>query len=276
MYKIKLVFILCIEESSKGGRRGSVKVLILCGGKGARMKEITDDIPKPLAMIGGKPILWHIMKTYSFYGFNDFVLLLGYKGDKIKKYFVECEWKDNDFVLDNIRGEIILLNKPEDWKITFIDTGEETMTGGRLKRAEKFIDGDTFMLTYGDGLSDIKIPELLEYHREKKCIATVTGIIKSNQYGVLKVDEGLATSFSEKPKSGDIINGGFFVMDKKVFNYLEGDSCVLEKEPLMNLVRDQELAVYRHNGFWTAMDTYKDVQDVNELWNSNKALWKVW
>ena len=234
-------------------------------------------MPKPLALVGGKPILWHVMKIYSHYGFNDFILLLGYRGDKIKEFFIDYDWKNRDFILDNIEGTIKFFSKKENWRILFLDTGEETMTGGRISRAEDYIDGDTFMLTYADGLADINLPELINYHEEKGTIATVTGVRKNNQYGVLEVENGIVTNFTEKPRSNDIINGGFFVLKKKVFDYLSKDSsCVFEKEPLMRLAADRQLSVYQHDGFWTAIDTLKDLLEVNEMWNQNKALWKVW
>ncbi|MFZ5966005.1 MAG: glucose-1-phosphate cytidylyltransferase [Bacillota bacterium] len=254
-----------------------MKVAILCGGKGTRMKEITDDIPKPLALIGGKPILWHIMKIYSHYGFNDFVLLLGYKGEKIKEFFMDYEWKNHDFILNTSERETTMLQKGESWKIAFIDTGVDTMTGARIKRAQKYIGNETFMLTYGDGVADIDIKALLNFHSKKERVATVTGIQKNSQYGTLEACNGLVKSFQEKTKSIGMINGGFFVFNKEIFDYLyEDERCVLEEEPLMNLSRDEELAVYEHNGFWTAMDTYKDILHVNELWDNHQSLWKVW
>lgn len=254
-----------------------MKVVILCGGRGTRMKEITDDIPKPLALVGGKPILWHVMKIYNYYGFNDFILLLGYKGDKIKEYFVDYDWKNSDFILDNSQREIKLFSKKERWKILFLDTGEDTMTGGRLSRVQNYIDDDVFMMNYADGLADINLTKLIKFHENMGTIATVTGVKKKKQYGVLNVKDGIAISFEEKPQSNDIINGGFFVMNRRIFDYIDKkDSCVFEKEPMMSLARDGQLSVYQHEGFWTAMDTYKDVMYVNEMWNQSKALWKVW
>ncbi|QZY57020.1 glucose-1-phosphate cytidylyltransferase [Crassaminicella profunda] len=254
-----------------------MKVVILCGGKGSRMKEITDDVPKPLAMIGGKPILWHIMKAYMYYGLNDFVLLLGYKGEQIKEYFINYHWKNNNFLLESEQKNIKLLETPEKWRITFIDTGIDTMTGGRIKQAQKYIGDGTFMLTYGDGLADIDINSLLDFHKKKGRIATVTGIKKINQYGTLIVDNDIASSFEEKPNTNDIINGGFFVLNKEIFSYIGNEKdCIFEREPLMNLANDSQLAVYQHKGFWVAMDTYKDLLKVNEMWENSKAYWKVW
>lgn len=253
-----------------------MKVAILCGGKGSRMKELTDDIPKPLAMIGDKPILWHIMKTYHYYGFNDFVLLLGYKGEKIKEYFMDYKWKNNNITLHE-DGSCEVLEPSEKWKVTLVNTGLETMTGGRIIKAKPLLKDESFMLTYGDGLADINLKALVDFHNNKKKAATVTGIKKKNQYGVLSMENDIATQFIEKPENNEIINGGFFIFNKEIFDYLgDSDQCILEKEPLVNLVKDRQLAVYRHDGFWTAMDTYKDVLDVNKLWERDEALWKVW
>lgn len=255
-----------------------MKVVILSGGKGTRMRELTEANPKPLSDIGGKPILWHIMKIYSHYGFNEFVLLLGYKGEKIKEYFMDYNWKANSFSLDIAKGKIEIFRKTEEWKIDFIDTGLETMTGARIKRAKDYIGNEPFMVTYGDGLADIDINKLLEYHKNKGKIATVTGIYKKSQYGILSVNnDGIAESFEEKKSTKEIINGGFFVFEPEFFNYLGDDTtCILEQAPLKNLAKDNQLAVYIHEGFWTAMDTYNDVTNVNKLWNEGKGEWKVW
>jgi len=254
-----------------------MKVVILCGGKGSRMKEITDDVPKPLAPIGEKPILWHIMKTYMHYGYNEFILLLGYKGEKIKEYFMNYYWKNQDFILDGEQNEIQILGEMPKWKIHFIETGLDTMTGGRIKQIENLIDEEDFMLTYGDGLSDIRIDKLVGFHKEQKRIATVTGIKKENQYGTLTVENHIAKSFVEKPQGEDIINGGFFILNKRIFSYLgDTQSCIFEREPMAKLAQHGELAVYEHNGFWKAMDTYKDILDINKLWDSEMAPWKVW
>lgn len=255
-----------------------MKVVILCGGKGTRMKNITEDIPKPLATVGDKPILWHIMKLYQHQGFNDFVLLLGYKGEKIKEYFMDYPWKSHNFTLDmnQPNGYIHMLDQPENWKITFIDTGINTMTGARIKRAQEYIGNEPFMLTYGDGLADIDLQALLNFHIEKGKIGTVTGIHKKSQYGILSIEEGVAQSFQEKQNVEGIINGGFFVFNPEVFQYVSADEdCVLEQDPMQNLVNDQQLAVFMHHGFWIAMDTYKDLQDANQIWQQKKS-WKVW
>lgn len=254
-----------------------MKAVILAGGKGMRMSELTKDTPKPLCMVGEKPIIWHIMKIYSYYGINDFILLLGYKGEKIKEYFIDYVWKNSSFTLDMKNGDINIDSEPEPWKISFIDTGLETMTGGRLKRAQKYIGNETFMLTYGDGLADIDIEKLLEFHKKQGKIATVTGIYKRSQYGILTVENGIAKSFEEKKNTEGIINGGFFIFEPEIFEYLENDTtCILEQNPLKKLAKDDELAVYMHNGFWTAMDTLNDINNVNKIWNEGKGAWKTW
>lgn len=233
-----------------------------------RMKEITESIPKPMATVGGRPILWHIMKLYSKYGFNKFILPLGYMGDKIKEFFMEYDWRQNDFALDFSGNEnrIYLMKKPEKWKITFIDTGIDTKTGGRIKRIEPYIEGDAFLLTYGDGICNVDMNNLIKYHQEKGRIATLTGVCKKSQYGTMKVQDGIATEFSEKTDSEGLINGGFFVLNKEIFKYLGGDSCIFEKETLRDLALEGELAVYVHEGFWQAVDTFKDLMDLNDDW----------
>ena len=254
-----------------------MKVVILCGGKGLRMHELTEDMPKPLAQICGRPMLWHIMKLYKHYDFDDFILLLGYKGEKIKEYFMDYPWKQHSFRMDGRKGVFEVLEKAEDWKITFLDTGIETMTGSRIKRAREYIGNETFMATYGDGLSDIDLNKLLTFHREKGRLATVTGIDKKTQYGTLAIQDGIATAFREKQSSSGIINGGFFVFEPGFFDYVTDDShCVLEQEPLVNLARDGQLAVYPHEGFWTACDTYNDIIQMNKLCDGGKDLWKIW
>ena len=256
-----------------------MKVVILCGGKGTRMRDVTEDLPKPLALIGGKPILWHIMKIYRHYGFNDFVFLLGYKGEKIKEYFLGYPWKSYNFIfdMDSPEGRLQMLQKPENWKITFIDTGIETNTGARIKRAQKYIGDEPFMLTYGDGLADIDLHALLDFHKVKGKIGTVTGINKKSQYGTLIVEKDIAQSFKEKQQTEGIINGGFFVFNKELFNYLtEEENCILEQEPMQKLVFDQQLAVYAHHGLWIAMDTYKDLKEANEILYQGKNSWEVW
>jgi glucose-1-phosphate cytidylyltransferase len=251
-----------------------MKVVILCGGKGTRMSEITNELPKPLTMIGDKPILWHIMKIYQNYGFNEFILLLGYKGDKIKEYFMDYEWKNNSFTMDSSTGDIKILGPREEWKITFVDTGLNTMTGGRIKKAQKYIGDESFLLTYGDGLSDVNLQELIQFHKAKGTIAVVTGIKKKSQFGTLTVNQGIAESFEEKTQTDGIINGGYFVLSPEVFNYLkDDDQCVFEEEPLKKLTQDRQLSVYLHDGFWTAIDTYKNVLDINKMWEQGNIAW---
>lgn len=251
-----------------------MKVVILCGGKGQRMRDYTDIIPKPLVAVCGKPMLWHIMKRYSFYGYSDFVILLGYKGEKIKEYFLNYRLNTSDFTLETDSGKIEMINSLNDrFKITFVDTGLNSMTGSRIKKAQKVIGHGPFMLTYGDGLSDININKLTEFHNKKGRIATVTGINKKNQYGTLKIDDGIAKSFSEKKDCIGVINGGFFVLQPEVFNYLsEAEECVFEKEPMEGLANDGELAVYMHNGFWAAADTYSDILQLNKKCEGSENL----
>lgn len=239
-----------------------MQVVILCGGKGLRMKELTGEIPKPLVPINGKPILWYIMKHYSLYGFNDFVLALGYKGEKIIEYFTQYRMKNSDFVIDLAKNEIeFLRSHSEDWRVTLVDTGAETMTGSRIKQLEKYITGDTFMLTYGDGLCDLNINNLLSYHNEKNKIATVTGIKPESRYGIITTTDGIADAFCEKPLLNNTINGGYFVFKRDFFNYVDiNGACVLEEGPLKKLVTDGELAVFEHTGFWLGIDTQKDIE----------------
>ncbi len=256
-----------------------MKVVILCGGKGTRLNEKTESLPKPLIEIGGRPILWHIMKIYSAYGFNDFVLCLGYKAQKIKSYFMESEsWRYQDFALDLTNGQPevkVLQTRPEKWKISFVDTGEETNTGGRIKKIEPLIDESTFMVTYGDGVSDLDIRKLLEFHRVQGKTGTVTAVNPPSQFGLLDIQNGNVRSFREKPAMNQWINGGFFVFEKKFFDYL-GENDVLEQSPLERLSKEGGLSAYCHEGYWKCMDTYKDTLVLNETWEKGKAPWKVW
>jgi glucose-1-phosphate cytidylyltransferase len=257
-----------------------MKVVILCGGQGARLREETEYKPKPMVEIGGHPILWHIMKLYSAYGFKEFVLCLGYKGEVIKDYFYHYKTRNNDFTIELNSGKINTHKKDNDsdWTITLVDTGVSAMTGARVKRVEKYIEGDKFILTYGDGVGDIDINKLLEFHEAHGKIGTLTGVSPPSRFGELSVDGNEVTSFREKPKELDgIINGGFFVFNRKFFDYLsDNDGCYLEREPLANLADDNELNVYRHSGFWQCMDTYRDLQYLTELWKNGEAPWKVW
>ncbi len=256
-----------------------MKVVILCGGKGTRMKEETEYRPKPLVDICGKPIIWHIMKIYSHYGIKDFILCLGYKGDMIKQYFNEINWRNNDYTihLQNESSNIEYhTNENEKWNITMVDTGIETLTAGRLKKIKKYLDEDEFLMTYGDGLSDVNITELIKYYKQKGKIATITGVNPKSSFGIIEIENGIAKSFAEKPKLNGIINGGFMVLNKKIFDYIPEEDCMFVQEPLKNIAKDGELAVYKHDGFWTAIDTFKDVQRVNELWRTGNNPWMVW
>jgi glucose-1-phosphate cytidylyltransferase len=258
-----------------------MKVVILCGGKGERLREETEFKPKPLIPVGKMPILWHIMKIYSYYGYNDFILLLGYKGYMIKEFFLNFEYMTNDFSLDLRKKERILFHKKDDlenWNITFIDTGENTNTGGRVAKIKHLIEDEEFFLTYGDGVSDININELYEFHKKMNKTITITGINPTSPFGVIEVNDNVAESFKEKPKLEGVISGGFFVCNKKIFDYLTtDDNCILEEEPMKELVKtDHGIAVYQHEGFWAAMDTYKQVKNLTNLWNSPSPPWKVW
>ena len=257
-------------------------VVILCGGFGARIHEETEQKPKPMVEIGNKPILWHIMKTYAQYNFKDFILCLGYKGEVIKNYFLNYSALNRDFTVKLGKRDVHFLNdSPEsDWEVTLADTGLEAMTGARIKRIEKYIDTDDFMVTYGDGVADINIDELVSFHQSHGKIGTVTGVHYLSRFGEMVVDDRKVAKFAEKPWTyghEGIINGGFFVFKKDFFKYLwNGDDCTLEKEPLENLAADGELMVYHHKGFWQCLDTFREKQLLNELWDSGQARWRVW
>lgn len=260
------------------------KVVILCGGIGTRLREQTEFMPKPLVRIGDMPILWHIMKIYSHYGYNDFILCLGYKGEMIKEYFLNYEWMSRDFTFNlssRNKWKTHSEHALEDWNITFADTGLHTLTGGRIKKIEKYIKGDYFLATYGDGVADVDIKKLVKFHREKRKSVTLTGLHPISRYGIIKAKEdGLATSFSEKPALGDLINGGFFVFNRRIFDYLNKDimleEVVTAEGPLATLAKEGQLAVFRHTGFWHCMDTYRDYAELNRIWDSKKVPWKVW
>ena len=257
-----------------------MKVVILCGGFGPRLREETEVRPKPMAEIGGRPILWHIMKTFAHYGYTEFVLCLGYKGEVIKNYFLNYESMNNDVTVELGSGKVEVYNNHEEngWKITMVDTGLHAMTGARVKRIEKYIHEDQFLLTYGDGVTDLNIADLVKFHDTSKQIGTVTGVSPPSHYGELNIQQDRVVSFREKPdKSGSFISGGYFAFSRKFFDYLsDDDSCVMEREPLGNLARDGELGVYAYQGFWQCMDTYRDYQYLNELWDRNDARWKIW
>ena len=257
-----------------------MKVLILAGGFGTRLSEETQNIPKPMVPIGNKPILWHIMKIYSSYGFNEFVILLGYKGYVIKEYFANYFLHQSDVAIDLKENNIeILNNTAEPWKVTMIDTGLHTMTGGRIKRVEELIGEESFMLTYGDGVSDVDIKSLLGTHKKHGKAITMTAVQPEGRFGSLKFIGGQQiSSFQEKPKGGGTwINGGFFVCESKVFDYIkEGDKTIFERQPLEDLAKDGELFAYKHSGFWKPMDTLRDNKVLNSLWDKNEAKWKLW
>ncbi len=257
-----------------------MKVVILCGGQGTRLREETEVKPKPMVEIGGMPILWHIMKTYAHYGYTDFILCLGYKGEVVRRFFYEYEMITNDFTVEFGKSEIVIhpRHMESDWKVTLVDTGENAMTGARVKRIEKYIDGDEFMLTYGDGVIDLDITELVKYHRSHDKLGTVTGVAPVSQYGELAIEGDKVVSFSEKPRNHtSSISGGYFVFNKKIFDYLTDDeTCVLERDPLQNLAKDQELNVYVHNGFWQCMDTFRDYKFLQNLYETNNASWIKW
>lgn len=256
-----------------------MKVVILAGGFGTRLSEETVNIPKPMVNIGEKPILWHIMKIYSHYGYNDFVICLGYKGYVIKEYFINYFMHMSDITVDLSNGGIKVHNsQAEDWKITLVDTGLNTMTGGRIKRVKEYLYNKTFMLTYGDGVADVNIKELVDYHKEHGKLATLTSVQPSGRFGALTMNEkGEVESFIEKPAGdGAWINGGFFVLEPEVIDYITDDSTIWEREPLEQLSKDGELYAYKHKGFWKPMDTLRDKNELEKLWSSKKAPWKVW
>lgn len=258
-----------------------MKVVIFCGGKGYRIREETEFRPKPLVEIGGRPILWHIMNIYSHYGFSDFILCLGYKGEMIRQYFLNYKSMNNDITIDLKSGSTTtfprLLDNPS-WTVTLVDTGLETMTGARLKRIERFIDTDTFMLTYGDGVADINIHRLIDYHKYHRKIATVTAVSPLPRFGELIYERNVVKKFSEKPRSNSVlINGGFFIFNRDIFKYVTNhDDCALEKTPMEKLVKDHQLGYYRHQGFWHCLDTYRDMEYLNQLCTEKKTPWITW
>jgi len=257
-----------------------MNVVILCGGFGTRLKEETEYKPKPMVEIGSRPIIWHIMKIYSYYGFSDFTLCLGYKGEMIKDYFYHYKMRNSDFTVELRSGNIEIhdLKEKSDWKVTLVDTGKNTMTGARVKKIEKYIKGNTFLLTYGDGLADVNIKDIVKFHKKSEKIGTVTGVYPPSRYGELKAAGNRVASFAEKPQSYTRpINGGFFVFEREFFDYLpDREDSILEREPLEKLAADGELSFFEHRGFWQCMDTYRDYQHLNELWEKGKAPWKVW
>lgn len=257
-----------------------MKVVILAGGYGTRISEESAILPKPLVDIGGKPILWHIMKIYSHFGLNEFIICCGYKGHLIKDYFSNFFNRNSDFTID-LRTNSMSVHRyaAEPWKVSLVDTGEQTMTGGRVKRVKDYLEGQTFCLTYGDGVGDIDISQLLRFHRQQSALATVTAVAQPGRFGALDIssDRTRVRAFREKAgQDGNLINGGFFVLEPEVLDLIYGDECVFEQEPLRTLAEQDQLAVYRHNGFWQNMDTLRDKHVLQDLWRSGRPPWRVW
>jgi len=257
-----------------------LKVVILAGGFGTRISEESHLKPKPMVEIGGRPILWHIMKIYSSYGFNDFVICLGYKGYCVKEYFAHYFLHEADITFDfrMTNQQIIHNHHAEPWKVTLVDTGLNTMTGGRVKRVQEYIGKEPFMLTYGDGVSNVNISELVKYHTANGKLATVTSVQPSGRFGALNMNEdNMVQGFKEKPRGdGGWINGGFFVLEPEVFSYIENDATIFERDPMERLAKEEQLVAFKHDSFWQPMDTMRDKLQLEELWQSGKAPWKLW
>jgi glucose-1-phosphate cytidylyltransferase len=256
-----------------------MKTVILAGGFGTRISEETSNKPKPMIEIGGKPILWHIMKIYSSYGIRDFVICLGYKSYMIKEYFANYFLHMSDITIDMENNRVeVHQNSAEPWRVTLVDTGENTMTGGRLKRIQSYIGTETFLLTYGDGVADININSLISFHKQHGKHATLTAVQPPGRYGALKIkSESEIRSFREKPEGdGGFVNGGFFILEPHVFSYIDGDETVWEKYPLEALAAENQLRAFKHKGFWQPMDTLRDKNQLEELWSSGNAPWKIW
>jgi glucose-1-phosphate cytidylyltransferase len=260
----------------RGGRRLIMKVIIMCGGKGTRLREETSVKPKPMVEIGGRPVLWHIMSIYARFGFKDFILPLGYKGEVIKQYFHDYNIRNTDFTVDLKSGNITTYPNPiEDWRVTLCDTGQETQKGGRLKRVAKHIDTDRFMVTYGDGVADIDLNKLIEFHKQSGSMGTFTGVRMPSRFGTVRTDaSGKILSWEEKPVLDEFINCGFFVFKREFLDYLtEDEACDLEKEPMQRLAAEGQLSMYPHPGQWQCMDTLRDSIKLNEMWDAGKAFW---
>ncbi len=255
-----------------------MKAVILAGGFGTRINEETHLKPKPMVEIGGKPILWHIMKGYSTYGINDFIICLGYKGYMIKEYFANYFLHMSDVTFDLCRNQMNVHNQYcEPWRVTLIDTGEHTMTGGRIKRIRSYLDEEEFCLTYGDGVSNINLHDLIAFHREHQRIATLTAVQPPGRFGALKLASKYVIRFQEKPEGDNAwINGGFFILSRRVLDYIHGDDTVWEKEPIERIAQEEQLCAYKHRGFWYPMDTLRDKNYLEELWATNRAPWKTW
>ena len=255
-----------------------MKAVILAGGLGTRLAEETSLRPKPMVEVGGKPILWHIMKIYSTHGVNEFIICLGYKGYLIKEYFANYFLHTSDITLDMKNNSMeVHQNNSEPWKVTLVDTGAETMTGGRLKRVRQFLGEDPFCFTYGDGVSDVDISALISFHHEQGRLATLTAVQPPGRFGALDMDSHKVCGFQEKPQGdGGWINGGFFILSPKVIDYIDGDATVWERAPMEALARSGQMSAYLHHGFWQPMDTLRDKIQLEELWQSGRAPWKVW
>tara|TARA_B100000519_G_C14226436_1_gene430245 strand:+ start:964 stop:1737 length:774 start_codon:yes stop_codon:yes gene_type:complete len=256
-----------------------MKAVILAGGMGTRIAEETVHIPKPMVEIGGKPILWHIMKIYSYYGINEFIICCGYKGYVIKEYFSNYYLHMSDITFDIKANKIKVHNeRAEPWQVTLVDTGEKTMTGGRLKRLKNYLkDEESFCFTYGDGVSNVDIKKVIQYHNQAKQIATITTVQPVGRFGAVVTEDNIVTQFIEKPRGdGGRVNGGFFVLSPKIFDYIQGDQTVWEEEPMENLSKERQMVAFHHDGFWQSMDTLRDKNYLEELWISGKAPWKVW
>jgi glucose-1-phosphate cytidylyltransferase len=258
-----------------------MKVVILAGGLGTRLAEETTIKPKPMVEIGGKPIIWHIMKTYAHFGYNEFIVCLGYKGNMIKEYFINYFLYNSDITVELEKNELdIHFTNSESFKVTLVDTGLNTNTAGRIKKIQKYVKDETFMLTYGDGVANVNIPELIKFHKSKGKLATLTSIQLPGRFGNIETDdEGIVLKFREKPEGDGVwINGGFFVLEPGIFNYLEGnmDAIQWEIKPLAEIASDSQLATYKHNGFWKCMDAMRDKIELEELWEKNNAPWKIW
>ena len=255
-----------------------MKVAILAGGLGTRLSEETTIKPKPMVEIGGRPILWHIMNIYAAYGFKEFVIALGYRGDLIKDYFINYHYRSRNLTVQLRNGDIsVHEGDNEDWIVHLLDTGADTNTGGRVKRAAEFIGNEPFMLTYGDGVSNINIPKLIEFHRTQKRLATLTAVRPPARFGQMILEDGKVTEFKEKPQIGEgWINGGFFVLQPEIVNYIEGDQTAWEFESLEKIAADGQLAAFQHEGFWQSMDTLRDVNVLEKFWREGNAPWKLW
>lgn len=257
-----------------------MKVVILCGGLGTRLREETEFRPKPMVPVGGRPILWHIMKTYAAHGHKEFILCLGYKGEVIKEYFRNYNWNTSDVTLRLSATPEIKYHgshSEEDWTVTLVDTGQETLTGGRIQRVLPFVGDDTFLLSYGDGLSDTNISATIEFHKKHGALATVTAVAPESRFGELKLQGDTVVSFREKQVSEvELINGGYFVLSPKIGRFLTGDNCIFEQQPLRRLAEEGQLKAWVHRGFWQCMDTFREHQILEQQWQSGRAPWKIW